>query len=245
MIVVLRVSMTFALSMLTVVSLPRFAEANDLESKVKYEQMRAHWKIEEGRQKIEGARAKMQQNRADRARKSSSQTSPVNTYGHGSRGLSSAAGYVQPAGNGMSWYTNKQYNFRGLFVGQPQITAKPGPFGTTCNIFGYSNNQGATMISVTELPAMPGDQASINKSLNGAVDGSIRSTLAVETSRYSCSLQGHPGREFTANIPAKNGKMKSRLFLANKRLYQVLVVGENSFVDSSYGQMFIKAFSFL
>jgi hypothetical protein len=244
------VSLVTALISLGTVFFAGAGHGSDLEDRVKYNHMRAHWSIEEGRRKIEASRAAMQQSRDERMRASKNRSEPASatTSGFSSSSKSSSASandYMQSAGNGMNWYTNKTHKFRGLFLGQPQIGTKSGPLGTTVNTFTCTRSDGAAIIAVTELPSMPGDEASINKSLNGACTSSIAASHGVETARYSCSLQGHPGREFSANIPEKNGKMKSRLFLANNRLYQALVVGEPKFVSSSFAEQFIKGFCFL
>lgn len=100
------------------------------------------------------------------------------------------------------------------------------------------------MVGVTELPAEATGSAQINKCLNGACDGAVKASGCVETARYSCSTGGFPGREISATVPGK-GKMKSRLYLVRKKLYQITVVGVPSFVDGSYGQQFLKSFALL
>lgn len=234
---------------------PAAVTASDLESRVKYNQMRTNWAIQDGKARIEESRKRMQERREERLRSSSSHSTA--TYGsgnsstHSSLHSSSSSSHqtiptvqVQAAGNGLNWYTNREFNFRILFKGTPKVGSQPGPAGTTCNTFSYSNDDGATMIGVTELPVEASGAEQINRSLNGACDGAIKASSCVETARYSCSINGYPGRELSANIPGK-GKMKSRLYLVRKKLYQVTVVGVPSFVDGTYSQQFLKSFSLL
>jgi hypothetical protein len=43
----------------------------------------------------------------------------------------------------------------------------------------------------------------------------------------------YPGMEVDATVPKANGSARSRVYMVKGRLYQMLVLGENSFVDSA------------
>ncbi len=149
---------------------------------------------------------------------------------------------AQTAGSGASWYTNKQHKFKVLFKGNPKVSTQAGPQGTVTDTFTYADKDGATMVGITSLPGVPLGSTLINRSLEGACDGAIRTSNCVETGRKACVLQGYPGRELTATIPGK-GLMKARIYLVNKRLFQQIVAGVPTFVDSSYAKDFLKSLS--
>lgn len=147
---------------------------------------------------------------------------------------------AQTSASGATWYTNKPHRFKILFKGSPKVGSQAGPQGTVTDTFTYADRDGATMVGVTVLPTAPSGTTIINKSLEGACDGAIQTSHCVETGRKAVVLQGYPGRELTATIPGK-GLMKARIYLVNKKLYQQIVAGIPTFVDSSYAKDFLKS----
>jgi hypothetical protein len=64
--------------------------------------------------------------------------------------------------------------------------------------------------------------------LNDSCDGSVANLRAqggVEESRRSVKLGPHPGMELVVDMPKKDGKMVSRIFIVNSRLYIVMAGG--------------------
>jgi hypothetical protein len=64
--------------------------------------------------------------------------------------------------------------------------------------------------------------------LNDSCDGSVANLRAqggVEESRRSIQLGPHPGKELVVDMPKKDGKMVSRVFIVNYRLYVVMAGG--------------------
>ncbi|MBX9669248.1 MAG: hypothetical protein K2X93_16605 [Candidatus Obscuribacterales bacterium] len=156
--------------------------------------------------------------------------------------LCSGASVAQTPGSGATWYNNPKHKFKVLFKGNPKVSSQAGPQGTVTDTFTYSDKNGATMVGITVLPAVPQGDSMINRSLEGACDGAIKTSNCVETGRKACVLQGYPGRELTATVPGR-GLMKARIYLIKKKLYQQIVAGVPTFVDSPYAKDFLKSFS--
>ena len=61
------------------------------------------------------------------------------------------------------------------------------------------------------------------------------------TSEEKVSLDGNPGRSFSADAGA-NGRLKARIYLVKNRLYQVFVGGSQDKVSDADAQKFLDSF---
>ena len=103
---------------------------------------------------------------------------------------------------------------------------------TQAKIFSVEERQAAFMASYCDLPVSYGEpEARVQSRLNGSRDGAILGVHGTFESDLRIQLaEGYPGREFFANVPEKNVKMRSRIFLVDGRLYQIVVFGSEGTV---------------
>ncbi len=97
------------------------------------------------------------------------------------------------------------------------------------HIFMLDQGNVAYMVSYADYPEEFVKQADANVILDGARDGSLKNVSATLDTKQDITLDGSPGREFTGTVPDSQsmpggGSVKSRIYLAKSRLYQLLVM---------------------
>ncbi len=110
-------------------------------------------------------------------------------------------------------------------------------------VYSVQEENGAYAVAFADMPiSMPESAAQVQARLDGARDGMVKKANATLTSAHSISLRGtHPGREVNADLPAQKGKLRARVYLVDKRLYQVMVVGTKSWTTSSDATKFLDS----
>jgi hypothetical protein len=147
----------------------------------------------------------------------------------------------------MTEYTSSEYKFKASFPGAPTIKEQTA-VGIRLKIFATEARNGAYMIGVADMPIPANESdAQIQTRLDGARDGAIQNVGGVLATSDRITLDGkYPGREFTANVtkPA-NGVIRARVYLVGTRMYQVMVVGTNSYAHSTEANTFMSSFKLL
>lgn len=82
-----------------------------------------------------------------------------------------------------------------------------------------------------------------NEILKGAMNGGARGTGGQLKRSQPITLNGHPGLEFWATIPDKNGKSRYRVYLVNNRLFQLGVIHDEGFEPNT--ELFFGSFELL
>ena len=119
-----------------------------------------------------------------------------------------------------------------LFEGPKTKDNKAG--GITMHVVANDLGKKAVLVTHADMP-IPADETAeqTQTRLDGAKNGAINSVKAKELKSAKITLGKHPGREFSAELPAGQGVLKARVYIVGKRLYQVLAVGPKDFVDSA------------
>src|SRR5262245_56373453 len=103
-----------------------------------------------------------------------------------------------------------------------------------------SQRSGNYAVAYQDLPE--GGGLSVEERLDRACDGALRSLKATEVSRKAIQLQGeHPGRELVAEYAGGTRRVRGRLFLVGRRLYQVLATGQKWWVESGAVTRFLDS----
>jgi hypothetical protein len=155
--------------------------------------------------------------------------------------LAAAAGCGKP----MTDFTSAQYKFKTKFPGAPKEQSKP-MAGTTLKMFATESRNGAFMVGVADMPIPANEPAAmIEERLDGAQTGAIANVGGALKSSTKVTLAGkHPGRDFTATITKPvSGLIRARVFLVGTRMYQVMVVGSDSYVNSADANLFFDSFA--
>ncbi len=155
-------------------------------------------------------------------------------------GLAVVAGCQPP----LKEYVSKEYKFRVKFPGSPEVKDQTAA-GIQFKMFSTESRSGANVVGVADMPIPANESAAmIQQRLDGARDGAIKNIGGTQTSSTSIVMAGkYPGREFSASItqPTK-GQVRARIWLVGTRLYQIMVVGTDSYATSKDSTAFLDSF---
>jgi hypothetical protein len=139
--------------------------------------------------------------------------------------------------------------------------------GITVDGYMVQRRSGAMSVSFVDLdiPLREPEEA-IQDRLDRAVTGTARSFNATKVESSERALQPgkhpgrelagqsgeralqpgkYPGRELTAELPGDKGRVKARFYLVGRRLYEVMVVGSASYVNSEVAGQFLDSFALM
>lgn len=117
--------------------------------------------------------------------------------------------------------------------------------GTSMKTFVIEDKNGGYMVAFADLPIPAAEsEQQLEMRLDGARDGALRNVNASLTKENRIKLNGkYPGRDIEATIPDKKGALREKMYVVNQRLYQVLVIGNPSFVNSAAATKFLDSFA--
>src|SRR5581483_3261262 len=139
-----------------------------------------------------------------------------------------------------------EWKFKAKFPGKPKQNEQA-VMGVKVLMFSVEQKDGVYGVGVSDMP-MPAGITAGNKEglLDAARDGAIRNINGKQKSSIPIFLDGKyqwPGREFTATITQPTqGQARARIYLVGKRLYQVVVMGTDSFATSAQVTEFLDSF---
>jgi hypothetical protein len=114
--------------------------------------------------------------------------------------------------------------------------------GTITKIYTIDTPEAAYAVAYADLPVYIGDPTRQQKGLDGARDGMLRNVGGQLTSETPIFLSGkYPGRELRANLPARKAKLLARIYLVDRRLYQIMVIGFPAAVRSPESSQFVTS----
>jgi len=115
--------------------------------------------------------------------------------------------------------------------------------GTSFKTYSIQEMNGAYAVAFADMPIPSGERdAQIQARLDGARDGMVRNINATLTGSSFIRLNGkYPGREVRADLPGKKGILRARVYLVDRRLYQVMVVGTTSWANSPETTTFLDS----
>jgi hypothetical protein len=148
-----------------------------------------------------------------------------------------------------SWkdFSSAEGKFSVLMPGTPQNHSQSlnSPFGpVTTYAFVYSNNDSAFAVSYTDYPQDPTRGINTQKVLDGARNSLLAKPGGTLIGESSISLGSYPGREVQMVTAEGDGKhaLRTRVYLVNSRLYQVMVVLPNEEASSENAVKFLDSF---
>lgn len=141
-------------------------------------------------------------------------------------------------------FVSKWDRFAVRFRSAPKVKEKP-IGGSRSVVYSVESPDGTETVAVTELP-VKGDEPPemVPWLLNSAKDDLLRESRGTVTSESSPTLAGkYPGRELTAQVTEPHpGVLRARIYFANGRLYQVVVMGTAGYADSAAAAAFLDSF---
>jgi hypothetical protein len=135
--------------------------------------------------------------------------------------------------------------FKALFPGKPKETAQKA-VGIDLKMFTIEENNGAMVIAYADMPLEDNiTEEEIQTRLDGARTGMVNNVKAELKSEKKITIargtKKYPGREILADLPDQKGQLRARIFLVDKRLYQIMVVGNPDFAKSANAAKFIDS----
>jgi hypothetical protein len=147
-------------------------------------------------------------------------------------------------------FSTAEGRFEVQMPGTPQEKTETIPTGKL-HCFTCDFPSGAYAAQWIDLPQTKGEtEAQLRTRLEKARDNAIanlKGKLLTEKDKDgSLKLaEKYPGLEFSTEIPSQNGMIHARLYLVEGRLYQLMVLGRKSFVESKEADTFLQSFALL
>lgn len=133
----------------------------------------------------------------------------------------------------MKEYTSAEGKFKVMMYDNAK-KEEQASLGTQAHVLGNESGNRLLYVAYADLPIggdEPEEQA--QKRLEDSRDGMLKKLKAELGEDSKTTLEGkYPGRSFGAGLPGGKGELRARVYLAGKRLYQVVAMGPKGFVDS-------------
>jgi hypothetical protein len=121
-------------------------------------------------------------------------------------------------------------------------TAGSADTGTKQVQYLLGNTEGAYLVSHQDAPHLGNaDAATQEQALLSAQNGAQHALKGTLRSSRKITLQQHPGREYELEVANGTGLLRSRMYLAHGRLYQLIVVGTPTFANSANAGQFLDS----
>lgn len=148
-------------------------------------------------------------------------------------------------------FESKDGWFRVEFPGRPQVNKMPTATaaGTiNINMFMVERSSGAYGIGYFDAPEVLSNvNLESQEFIESMARGSFNKMGAVNFTKKVIDFEGYPGLEAKGKIRQGNvsGLAHIRYYVVEKRAYMLLVVGENSFVNSGDTDKFLNSFQLI
>lgn len=116
------------------------------------------------------------------------------------------------------------------------------------HLFLADTPDGAYMVSYLDLPEELAKQSTTKSLLDNRRDTAVKNANAQLISEKEITLNGNPGREFTAHAVGKAGErgfLKVRVFLVKDWVYQITVLTLEDRVTEAQMDVFLDSFRLL
>ena len=139
-------------------------------------------------------------------------------------------------------FASKDGKFTAKFPGTPKEHTQQAA-GVKLYLFALENKDGAYMAAYADMPIPQNEtDKEIETRLDGSRDGMVANMKGKLTDEKKIKLDGkHLGREVFADLPAKDGKVRARVYFVGTRLYQVMVVGKNDLLEAKATTEFLDS----
>lgn len=148
---------------------------------------------------------------------------------------------VAGCSKGFSEFESKEHKFKVMFPGTPQT--KKQNVGVEQNMYFVDNGSNAYMVFHQDNPPIPGG---MEKELLAKAAGAMAMTGKI-LKQTDLNLDGkYPGVEVHAEVNnPKGAETRNRIYLVGNKLYQVMVIGPASIVNSADANKFLDSFHYV
>ena len=147
-------------------------------------------------------------------------------------------------------FVSQEQGFRVALPGKPQeqTITQPSPVGQIeVKVFVAQQAGLAYVVTATKLPPQAAGEDP-KKGLEGVVKGTISSTKGTLITEKEIRLGKAPGNEFEFEMKGTDGApsySRSRAYIANGRIYQLLLAGPKESVRGPAGDAFLQSFALI
>lgn len=141
-------------------------------------------------------------------------------------------------------FVSKEGHFRAKFPGTPKEQTQ-GVMGLKIKLFTVEESGGMFGVAYLDMPggAKTSDKQ-VEESFNNARKAMLKNMDAKLIREDRITLQGkYPGREIRANVPSKGAEMYCSIYMVKDRVYQIMVVGKTSWLNSDKARKFLNSFA--
>lgn len=159
-----------------------------------------------------------------------------NSVGTGANNSSSFGSYTE--------FVSKEGRFKASFPGTPKEQIQS-ILGMKIKMFLVEENDGALGVAYIDLPSGINPKGpQIDEALTNARKGMLQNLKATLVKEDRITLLGkYPGREIKADVPSKGAEMYCSIYLVNSRVYQVLILGKQDWLNSDKARKFLNSFA--
>ncbi len=143
-------------------------------------------------------------------------------------------------------FVSKSGGFKAKFPGVPKEETK-GAQWLSLKLFSVEEKDGMMGIAYLDIPQGDKLKASqINDGLNGARNALIDNMDAKLIKEDPITLKGkYKGREIRGELPSKGAELYCSMYFVNGRVYQVMIVGKDHWMNSDKARKFLNSFALL
>ncbi|QJW96130.1 hypothetical protein [Frigoriglobus tundricola] len=158
------------------------------------------------------------------------------------------AAYTTPALADHERYTSDDGKFAADFPGAPKVTAKTTPSAVgnlQVHVATYANSDGSTfMVSYTDFPDPATKPDNLGTLFDGIRDGvkGRDGKVVGEEKTIKFGPNKLPGREFTVEKDKGKQRIRYRVVVRDRRVYQVAVIGSQDFTSGNDATAFLATF---
>lgn len=141
-------------------------------------------------------------------------------------------------------FVSKDGRFKAKFPAKPKEQTQRAQ-GLTIITYTFEEKDGVMAVAYLDFPASVSlSPKNINSSFNNGRDAMLRTMDAKLLKEDKITLQGkYPGREIKAEVPSKASEMYTSMYLVDNRLYQVLIMGRDEWLNSDKARKFLNSFA--
>lgn len=158
-------------------------------------------------------------------------------------------GTIKQSGNSddlssYSEFVSKDGQFKASFPGTPKEQTQ-GVMGLKIKLFSVEEKDGMFGVAYLDMPGgAKTTSKQVEESFNNARKAMLQNVNAKLIKEDRITLKGkYPGREIHADVPSKAAEMYCSIYMVDARVYQVLVLGKSTWLNSDKARKFLNSFA--
>jgi hypothetical protein len=143
-------------------------------------------------------------------------------------------------------YTSKEGGYKAIFPSKPVEREFPLPgFNIKLKMAMVMKPAHGYVVAYADFPELlkGATDQELEKRLDGGREGALRFSGSTLVKEEKIKMEKkYPGRDITGDLPNEAGQMRMRMYVVDGRLYELMVIGSQTFVESPDAQAFVASF---